>query len=91
MRLRLPQPSPQPVGLPPLRQRPEDFEPLSRERLTAGSMLPANWYVRAQRFRRWFQESARELFSRYDLLLAPATPCTATPIGATRRFPGCGW
>jgi AtzE family amidohydrolase len=65
-----------------LRRRPEDFEPLSRERLTAGAMLPAGWYVRAQRFRRWFQESARELFTRYDLLLAPATPCTATPIGA---------
>ncbi len=65
-----------------LRRRPEDFEPLSRERLCAGAMLPAGWYVRAQRFRRWFQESVREVFSRYDLLLAPATPCTATPIGA---------
>lgn len=65
-----------------LRRRPEDFEPLSRERLTAGAMLPAHWYMRAQRFRRWFQQSAQELFSRYDLLLAPATPCTATPIGA---------
>jgi AtzE family amidohydrolase len=65
-----------------LRRRPEDFEPLSRERLTAGAMLPAGWYMRAQRFRRWFQQSAQELFSRYDLLLAPATPCTATPIGA---------
>jgi AtzE family amidohydrolase len=65
-----------------LRRRPQDFEPLSRERLSAGAMLPASWYMRAQRFRRWFQESACELFSRYDLLLAPATPCTATPIGA---------
>ncbi len=65
-----------------LRRRPEDFEPLSRDRLTAGAMLPASWYMRAQRFRHWFQETARELFSRYDLLLAPATPCTATPIGA---------
>lgn len=65
-----------------LRRRPEDFESLSRDRLTAGAMLPAHWYVRAQRFRRWFQQAAHELFTHYDLLLAPATPCTATPIGA---------
>jgi AtzE family amidohydrolase len=64
-----------------LRERPDDFEPLSRERLTAGALLPAHWYVRAQRFRAWFQAQARELFERYDVLLAPATPCPATPVG----------
>lgn len=65
-----------------LRRRPEDFEPLSRERLMAGAMLPAAWYLRAQRFRRWFREAVGGVFARHDLLLAPATPCTATPIGA---------
>jgi aspartyl-tRNA(Asn)/glutamyl-tRNA(Gln) amidotransferase subunit A len=65
-----------------LREHPEDFEPLSRERLVAGALLPAAWYVKAQRFRRWFQEAARQVFSRYDLLIAPATPRAATPVGA---------
>lgn len=67
-----------------LRERPEDFEPLSRERLTAGALLPSAWYVKAQRFRQWYQMAARKLFERFDLLIAPATPCTATLIGAER-------
>ena len=67
-----------------LRERPSDFEPLSRDRLIAGALLPAAWYVKAQRFRRWYQEEARKLFERFDLLIAPATPCTATMIGAER-------
>jgi aspartyl-tRNA(Asn)/glutamyl-tRNA(Gln) amidotransferase subunit A len=67
-----------------LRAHAEDFEPLSRERLTAGALLPSAWYLRAQRFRRWYQAQAQKLFERFDLLIAPATPCTATPIGAER-------
>lgn len=65
-----------------LRQRPEEFEPLSRERLTAGALLPAHWYARAQRFRRWFHEAALKVFDQFDLLIAAATPCPATLIGA---------
>ena len=65
-----------------LRTRPEDFEPLSRERLTAGALLPAAWPIRAQRFRRWFADETAKVFRQYDLLLAPATPCVATPIGS---------
>jgi AtzE family amidohydrolase len=67
-----------------LRERAADFEPLSRDRLIAGALLPAAWYVKAQRFRRWYQEAARKLFTRYDLLIAPATPRVATEIGAER-------
>ncbi len=67
-----------------LRERAADFEPLSRDRLIAGALLPAAWYVKAQRFRRWYQQEAQKLFARYDLLIAPATPCTATEIGAQR-------
>ena len=67
-----------------LRDRGGDFEPLSRDRLIAGALLPAAWYTKAQRFRRWYQEAARKLFERFDLLIAPATPCTATLIGAQR-------
>ncbi|MBS0904386.1 AtzE family amidohydrolase [Pantoea dispersa] len=67
--------------LPALRTQPERFEPNSRERLLAGAMLPATWYVQAQRFRRHFQQQVLPLFDHYDVLIAPATPCTATLIG----------
>ncbi|PLR30258.1 Asp-tRNA(Asn)/Glu-tRNA(Gln) amidotransferase GatCAB subunit A, partial [Chimaeribacter californicus] len=67
--------------LPLLRTMPEQFEPLSRERLLAGAMVPATWYVQAQRFRRHLQQQVQPLFKEWDILIAPATPCCATPIG----------
>ena len=67
--------------LPLLRTMPEQFEPLSRERLLAGAMIPAAWYVQAQRFRRHLQQQVQPLFKAWDILIAPATPCCATPIG----------
>ena len=65
-----------------LRQQAEDFEPLSRDRHIAGALLPSAWYLKAQRFRRWYCEAAQKLFEHVDLLIAPATPCAATVIGA---------
>ena len=44
-------------------------------------MLPAAWYLRAQRVREWYRRRTHELFSRYDLLIAPATPVTAPLLG----------
>ncbi|WP_419246540.1 AtzE family amidohydrolase [Serratia sp. NFX21] len=67
--------------LPQLRSQPERFEPLSRERLLAGAMLPAAWYLQAQRFRTHFQQQVLPLFEHWDILIAPATPCAATVIG----------
>jgi len=67
--------------LPALRATPERFEPLSRERLLAGAMIPAAWYIQAQRFRRHFQQQVLPLFAQFDVLIAPATPCSATTIG----------
>jgi len=67
--------------LPALRASPDRFEPASRERLLAGAMLPAAWYVQAQRFRRYFQQQVLPLFERFDVLIAPSTPCTAPLIG----------
>lgn len=64
-----------------LRRRAAEFEPLSRDRLIAGALLPAAWYVHAQRFRARFLEQARRLFQDYDVLIAPATPCSAPMIG----------
>lgn len=65
-----------------LRRRPQDFEPLSRDRFLAGALIPAAWVARAQRVRRLYAERVARLFERFDILLAPSTPCAATPIGA---------
>ena len=64
-----------------LRSRAADFEPLSRDRFLAGALLPAAWIHHAQRVRRWFALRAAELFRDVDILIAPATPCVAPPIG----------
>ena len=63
-------------------KRPQDFEPLSRDRFLAGALLPAAWVARAQRVRRAYAEAVARVFERYDILLAAATPSAATPIGA---------
>lgn len=65
-----------------LRMRPADFDPAVRDRLIAGALLPAAWVQTAQRFRRWFADRAAEVFRDHDVLLAPATPMVAPPIGA---------
>lgn len=64
-----------------LRTRAEDFDPATRDRLLAGAMVPSSWYLQAQRFRRWYHDRVMELFANVDIILAPATPCTAPPIG----------
>jgi 1-carboxybiuret hydrolase len=62
-------------------RRPHDFEPLSRDRFLAGALLPAHWVARAQRVRQLAARQAAALFERFDVLLAPATPCVAPAIG----------
>jgi aspartyl-tRNA(Asn)/glutamyl-tRNA(Gln) amidotransferase subunit A len=61
--------------------RPEDFDPATRPRLIAGALQPAETIYQAQRFRSWFRAAAAKLFETYDVLLAPASPCTAPLIG----------
>ena len=58
------------------------YEPYSRDRLVAGSLVPAAWVQQAQRVRHRVYRDALALFARYDVLIAPATPVPATPIGA---------
>jgi amidase/aspartyl-tRNA(Asn)/glutamyl-tRNA(Gln) amidotransferase subunit A len=65
-----------------LRTRVQDFEPLSVDRFIAGALMPVSWYLRAQRFRRLYRDRVNALFQRWDVLLAPATPISASPIGA---------
>lgn len=69
------------LHLPQLKTRAHDFEPLSRDRFLAGTLLPAAWIVQSQRLRRWFAARVAETFCDVDVVLAPATPCTAPPIG----------
>ena len=70
------------LHLPDLRRRAGDFEPLSRDRFLAGALLPAAWVHQAQRVRLWFARAVARQFQAVDVLLAPATPNPATPIGA---------
>jgi AtzE family amidohydrolase len=64
-----------------LRTRAADYDPDTRDRLIAGAMLPAAWYVQAQRFRRWYQERVMEVFRDVDVIIAPATPSRAPKLG----------
>ncbi|HSX91522.1 MAG TPA: AtzE family amidohydrolase [Hydrogenophaga sp.] len=65
-----------------LRERMDDFEPLSVDRFIAGALQPAAWYVRAQRFRRVYRDKVNALFQRWDVLIAPATPVAAPALGS---------
>ena len=64
-----------------LRKRPNDFDPAVRDRLIAGAMVPAPLVDRAQKFRRWYRAKVLELFKSVDVIIAPATPCTAPKLG----------
>ncbi len=64
-----------------LRDSAAAFDPDVRDRLLAGALLPGSVVVQAQKFRRWFREAVQEVFRHVDVLLAPATPCTAPSRG----------
>ncbi|WP_269581530.1 AtzE family amidohydrolase [Roseibium sp. Sym1] len=66
-------------------ERPGDFDPETRDRFLAGTMVPAVWVQQAQRFRSWFRDLFRKIFEKVDILLAPATPFHALPSG-TKTF-----
>jgi aspartyl-tRNA(Asn)/glutamyl-tRNA(Gln) amidotransferase subunit A len=67
-----------------LRTRPEDYSPLTRDRLEAGSAIPAVHYIDAQRARRRIAETFADAFQRVDILALPAAPTEAMRIGETR-------
>lgn len=64
-----------------LRKRPNDFDPAVRDRLIAGAMVPAPLVDRAQKFRHWYRAQLAEIFKSVDVLIGPATPCTAPKLG----------
>lgn len=64
-----------------LQTRPDEFEPLARDRLLAGALVPAAWLHQAQRFRRWYHAALLSCFDLVDAMIAPATPCPAFALG----------
>ena len=64
-----------------LRQRAHDFDPHTRDRFLANALVPAAWLVQAQRVRHWFARRVAKALQTVDILIAPATPCTAPTIG----------
>ncbi|MBD2359121.1 AtzE family amidohydrolase [Tolypothrix sp. FACHB-123] len=64
-----------------LRSRPQDFDIATRDRFLAGALIPNQWYLQAQRFRRWYRDRLRRIFTHVDLILAPTTPIAAPLIG----------
>jgi aspartyl-tRNA(Asn)/glutamyl-tRNA(Gln) amidotransferase subunit A len=58
-----------------------DYDPATRDRLIAGALMPAAWYLGAQRFRSFFAAEIRAAFDACDVLIAPATPYAAPAIG----------
>ena len=72
-----------------LRTHAHEFDPATRDRLLAGLLLPANAVLQAQRQRTLFREEVMAAFAECDLLVAPATPCSAPLLGqATMEIAG---
>ncbi len=69
------------LHLPNLRSRPQDFDPATRDRFLAGALIPASWYLQAQRFRSWYRRQMQGIFQQVDIILAPTTPCVAPLLG----------
>ncbi|CAH0496176.1 AtzE family amidohydrolase [Novosphingobium sp. CECT 9465] len=60
------------------------YDPAVRDRLIAGALLPEQLYAKARAFRAEFLARLNALIVDFDVLLAPATPCTAPLIADPR-------
>jgi AtzE family amidohydrolase len=67
-----------------LRARAGEFDPMTRDRFLAGALIPAAYYLQAQRFRHWYRDHVRALWREVDVILTPTTPCVAPLIGQER-------
>ncbi|MBB4614148.1 AtzE family amidohydrolase [Novosphingobium taihuense] len=63
-----------------LATRAMDYDPAVRDRLIAGALLPDELYGRALAFRADFLARLEGLIADFDVLVAPATPCSAPLI-----------
>ena len=65
-----------------LQHRLDRFERNTRGRFLAEEPFfrrPGTWKTR--QFRRWFNSEVDKIFAQVDIVLAPATPCSAPPLG----------
>ena len=69
-----------------IKSRPQDFDIGTRDRFIAGALMPANWYIQSQKFRRWYRDRLREIFANVDIIIAPTTPCAAPKIGQEKMI-----
>jgi aspartyl-tRNA(Asn)/glutamyl-tRNA(Gln) amidotransferase subunit A len=69
-----------------LKTRPQDFDPATRDRFLAGALIPNSWYIQAQRFRRWYRNEVKKIFSNVDIIIAPTTPIKAPLIGQEKMI-----
>ena len=65
-----------------LLEQPQDFDVDTRDRFLAGCLIPATWLLRAQAVRRWWQARMLAAFAKFDVIVAPCTPCAAPPLGS---------
>lgn len=66
-----------------LAERPQDYQPITRERLSLMDGMPAREYVDALRARRRLVPALRAAVGDVDVLVLPTTRLRATPIGAS--------
>jgi aspartyl-tRNA(Asn)/glutamyl-tRNA(Gln) amidotransferase subunit A len=66
-----------------IKTRPEDYGEDTRELLRLGLLIPATDYIAALRARRRIVRAFRKAFDSIDVLVSPATPTPAPPIGAS--------
>ncbi len=69
------------LHLPDLKTRPDDFDPATRDRFLAGTLLPGTWVQQAQRVRAAWRAQALAAFAHVDCFLTPTLPCVAPLIG----------
>lgn len=73
-----------------LAERPEDYQPLTRERLLGFADRPARDYIDAQRTRRRLSAQFAEITGDVDVLVLATTRVRATPIGVADVLPEHG-
>jgi len=69
------------LHLPDLKTRAADFDPITRDRMLAGALAPAQWLWQSHRVRRYVRDQAIRVFEQCDLIIAPCTPMSAPAIG----------
>ena len=74
------------IHAPWLRERPEDYGALFRERVLLGAAIGSEHYLVAQRRRRALCAEMEDAFRRFDLLVTIAQPGEAPPIEAAPRW-----